>query len=262
MSSGKSHPGSKPATRIVVLGTGTGIGKTWVTQTLTEALQRAGAQATALKPIETGIPSPSTPAISDPRSTIRSADAGALGERSDASLLASISTTRPAPPPYALPDPVSPHLAARRAGRVIELRQVRDYVVRVENEVTSHVTSFVLVESAGGCLSPLGLGVSNADLALALEPAIWILVAPDALGVLHDVSATLGVLAARRRLPDHVVLSAAREPDASTGTNAAELEALGIVTPSVTAGRGDTHAFDAFARDLVARAARGRGAKP
>ncbi|HVR18507.1 MAG TPA: dethiobiotin synthase [Polyangiaceae bacterium] len=257
MSPGKWQAGGKRATRIVVLGTGTGVGKTWVTVALTEALQRAGARATALKPIETGVLSTSIPAMSDPRSTIRSADPSGLGERSDAAMLASISTTRPAPPPYALPDPVSPHLAARRAGRAIELRSVLDYVVRVENEVTSHVSSFVLVESAGGCLSPLGLGVSNADLALALEPAIWILVAPDALGVLHDVSATLGVLAARRRLPDHVVLSAAREPDASTGTNAAELEALGIVTPSATVGRGDTHALEAFARDLVARAARG-----
>ena len=236
----EGQPAGKRATRVVVLGTGTGVGKTWVTQTLTEALQRAGARATALKPIETGVPSQSTPAITDPRSTIRSVVASPLAERSDAAVLASISSTRPPAPPYALPDPVSPHLAARRAGRHIELRKVNDYVMQVENEVTSHVTSFVLIESAGGCLSPLGLGLSNADLALALEPAIWVLVAPDALGVLHDVSATLGVLAARRRLPDHVVLSAAREPDASTGTNAAELEALGIVTATATVGRGDT----------------------
>jgi dethiobiotin synthetase len=133
---------------------------------------------------------------------------------------------------------------------------VRDYVSHCENAVTSHVTSFVLVESAGGCFSPLHLGVTNADLAFALEPAVWILVAPDALGVLHDVSATLGVLSARRRLPDHVLLSAAREPDASTGTNAAELSALGIVTPTAALSRGEAFTLDPLARVLVANARR------
>jgi dethiobiotin synthetase len=112
----------------------------------------------------------------------------------------------------------------------------------------------VIIESAGGCFSPLDAGVTNADFAFALEPAVWILVAPDALGVLHDVSATLGVLAARRRLPDHLVLCAAREPDASTGSNATELESLGIMTPAATLGRGDTLALDPLAASLVARA--------
>jgi hypothetical protein len=38
-------------------------------------------------------------------------------------------------------------------------------------------------------------------------------------------------------MPDFVVLSAAREPDASTGTNADELARLGIATPVAVLGR-------------------------
>jgi dethiobiotin synthetase len=203
--------------------------------TLAKALGRCGATALALKPIETGVGS---------------------GEGSDASRLASASSRAPSAPPFAFADPVSPHLAARRAGRSIDLASVARYVELHRNEMTSHVTSFVLVESAGGCFSPLGPNLTNADLALALEPAVWILVAPDALGVLHDVSATLAALRARGRSPDHVVLSQAREPDASTGTNAAELRELGIATPAAVASRGDERALDNFAEALVVRAKR------
>lgn len=209
--------------RIIVLGTGTAVGKTWIATSLTRALRSAGAAAVGLKPIETGV------------------DAG--DEDSDGAKLARESSLVPLPPPFVFRDPVSPHLAARNAERVITLDAVTDYVAiherRLENEVTSHVTSFVVVECAGGCFSPLGLGTTNESLARALEPSVWILVAPDALGVLHDVSATLGALGARGRMPDYVVLSASRDPDASTGTNARELASLAITAPVATVGRGD-----------------------
>jgi dethiobiotin synthetase len=70
-----------------------------------------------------------------------------------------------------------------------------------------------------------------------------VLVASDALGVLHSVDATLTVL--RVFAPEtmarlRVVLSAPAEPDASTGTNAAELERLGIASPVVALERGAT----------------------
>ena len=61
---------------------------------------------------------------------------------------------------------------------------------------------------------------------------------PDALGVLHDLSATLEVMRSRGRPPDLVALCAAREPDASTGTNAGELRLLGIADPLVSVSRG------------------------
>ena len=82
-----------------------------------------------------------------------------------------------------------------------------------------------LIETAGGALSPLAPGLTNLQLAESLGPASWLVVAPDSLGVLHDLSVTLRVLP---RVPEAVVLSCARPADASTGTNAAELQRLGI----------------------------------
>jgi dethiobiotin synthetase len=117
---------------------------------------------------------------------------------------------------------VSPHLGAREQGVSIDVAQVAAWVAQQEANAGATVS---LVELAGGAFSPLGLGVTNVELALALEPALWLLVAPDALGVLHDVTATLRALP---RAPDALVLSGARAPDPSTGSNAAELARLGI----------------------------------
>ncbi len=79
-----------------------------------------------------------------------------------------------------------------------------------------------LIESAGGAFSPLNEQATNFDLALQLQPALVLLVAPDSLGVLHDVGATLRAMATSP--PTLVSLSAARPPDESTGRNATELE--------------------------------------
>jgi hypothetical protein len=117
---------------------------------------------------------------------------------------------------------VSPHLGAREASASIATAEVAAWVAQQEQLLQAEVS---LVELAGGAFSPLGLGLTNVDLALALDPALWLLVAPDALGVLHDVTATLRALP---RAPDAVVLSGSRTPDQSTGGNAEELGRLGI----------------------------------
>jgi dethiobiotin synthetase len=107
--------------------------------------------------------------------------------------------------------------------------------------MTPHAVSWQLIETAGGLFSPLSRRATNLDLALALEPALWILVAHDGLGVLHDVRATLLALrAVTTRTPDYLVLSASRTPDASTGTNAHELARLGLPKPiAVLSPHGD-----------------------
>jgi dethiobiotin synthetase len=190
-----------------------------------------------LKPIESGI---------EPIS-------GLAGPGSDAHLLAtSGSLAAPAPHPlYALAEPISPHLAARRTGTQIQLSAVRSWLEKAEAAVTPHVAPHTaiwrVVETAGGAFSPLTPAATNFDLATELDPAIWVLVASDSLGVLHDLTSTLLAMRARGRTPDHVVLSAAREPDTSTGSNAAELRLLGIANPTAVLERHQ----DAGIRDLV-----------
>jgi dethiobiotin synthase len=180
----------------------------------------------ALKPVETGVPAQD--------SKKESTDARRLERAS----------TAPAPPVhplFAFAKPVSPHLAARTEGRLISIPRIRNWVRASDqnsNALRDTTLRWTLVETAGGAFSPLTAKATNADLARALDPAIWILVAPDSLGVLHDLRATMLALQHHARSPDFVVLSRARVPDASTGTNARELSRLGIARPIATLPRG------------------------
>lgn len=229
-----------PRVRVVLLGTGTDVGKTWFGANLCRALRQRGADCLALKPIESGW----TPGSSD------------------AERLAAASGHETPHSPYRFDDPVSPHLAARRSNRLLSVELVRDHVDQASRDMPCHALSFTIVETAGGLFSPLAPGVTNWDVARALDPALWVLVAPDSLGVLHDVTATLEAARARGRAPDFVVLSAARPSDASTGTNAAELAKLGIATPAATLTRGDTD-LSHFAAELIeASRSRSRAASP
>jgi len=230
--------------RVIVLGCGTGVGKTRLGVALLSELSRANYGCIGLKPIESGVPQ-------GPLKPGPGTDAHTLGEAG--SLHVELQH-----PLYALVEPVSPHLAARLQGVQINLARVAEWVDAAEHAVTPLVSSdsaiWTVIESAGGVFSPLGLGLTNFDLALALQPAIWVLVGADSLGVLHDVSATLQAMRARDRLPEHVVLSAAREPDASTGRNAAELSALGIVAPTAVLERNDERGVRKLMQSLLGAA--------
>jgi dethiobiotin synthetase len=214
----------------VVVGTGTGVGKTWVTAALAAALVTRTRGVVALKPVETGV--------------------AADTSDSDFRRLADASSFPVEPQPFRFDAPLSPHLAAHRVGRGIEVRQLLTYVQSHESS-SAGPPDWALVETAGGLFSPLALGVTNFDLARALDPATWLLVAPDGLGVLHDVTATLGLARALGRAPDHVLLSAARTPDESTGTNAAELATLGIADPVFSARRDDPTSLESLVDALV-----------
>jgi dethiobiotin synthetase len=200
--------------RVVVLGTGTNVGKTYVTACIARDLSRL-TSVLAVKPIESGV---------------------VPGEAGDAGAIASAAGHDPKLSPWRLARAVSPHLAAREQAVTLEPTQIAAWVKHQEQGVGADVT---LVETAGGAFSPLARGVTNVDLALALDPALWLLVAPDSLGVLHDVTVALRALP---RAPDIIVLSAARDIDPSSGSNAPELLRLGICEVLETVSRGATGA--------------------
>ena len=78
----------------------------------------------------------------------------------------------------------------------------------------------------------------NADVAQLLQPDRMLLVAPDRLGVLHDVLATLRAAAAIPLRIDGIVLVEPAQPDSSTGSNADELQRLQGVPVVLSLGRG------------------------
>lgn len=237
--------------RVVVLGTGTDVGKTRVTLALKSALQRRAPHSPllALKPVETGV-DPRDPALLAPSSQ------GQSPSPSDAAVLAG--GERGAAQHYrSYVWGISPHLAAARAGDELHLAAIVQWVERQEQAHSLHCHTIqgvspssgfrlddepssastatrdpstspivTLVETAGGTFTPLSYACTNLDLARALEPAVWLLVAPDRLGVLHDVTSTIIAMERHARRPDHVVLTSPPANDLSTGTNANELSQL------------------------------------
>jgi dethiobiotin synthetase len=191
---------------LVVTGTGTGIGKTHATASLLGAWPRILSELGIEQPLVAGL---------------KPVESGVIeGGPSDVLTLEHASTfhVKRFPPPYLLARAVSPHLAAEAEGRTLELREITSYVESVRK-----LTHGVAVELAGGLFSPLAPELDNADVALALKPDAVLLVAPDRLGVLHDVAAATRAAAALGLSLSGVVLVAPELPDASTGTNAREL---------------------------------------
>lgn len=171
---------------VFVVGTGTDVGKTHVTS----ALVRVAVGAGAWKPVATGM----TDAMGE--------DARAIGAK--------------APPLHAFEPPISPHLAARRAGVTIHAKAIAD---RARELASGHEVFFV--ESAGGLFSPISDTETNLDIARMLD-AMLLLVAPDRIGVLHDITATVRAA----KIAPVIALSAPAVADASTGTNADEIRRL------------------------------------
>lgn len=187
--------------RIVVVGVGTGVGKTHLTARLARELA-TGARALALKPIETGFVDR------------RSSDAAAL----EAAALAA----RPPHPLWTAAEPCAPAAARRGDAPPLDLDAVETWVRQQEHYTTPHYT---LIETAGGLLTPLGSRSNNADLAARLGPDLILLAAPNRLGCLHLVATALAALRDAGTRSPVIALTAPGPPDASGPTNASLLRA-------------------------------------
>lgn len=182
---------------VVVTGSDTGVGKTWVTRALARALGQPGARVVAIKPFETGCEE---------------------GARGDGEALAE--ATGQAAPRSALVRlraPLAPPVAAEREGVTLDLEAVLAELRRL-----SAGADWVLVEGAGGALSPLTWDADATTLAERLDARV-VLVAADRLGTLSATHAAARCLSAIGRPPAGIVLSAPERADDSTGTNAAAL---------------------------------------
>ncbi len=190
--------GSTPPRRFLVTGTGTGVGKTYVTRSLLHALRSRHPRSLALKPIESGYQA-------------LSSDAASL-------------TLEPPiiEPRYALSAALSPHRAADLAKTSIDLGEVVGWIDDLER---ARQLSLTLIETAGGLFTPLTPRETNLDLVRALEPCTWLLVAPNRLGVLHDVQASVRAARAEHRAPDAVVLNTP-VADESSPSNLEDLNQL------------------------------------
>ncbi len=120
--------------------------------------------------------------------------------------------------PWHFRRPLAPVLAARLEGRRIRKGPVLAWLRRLRRRC-----DFLVVEGAGGLLSPLGEGWSTRDLVAGLR-AVPVVVCPNRLGAVNQVRLVLAALprgAARRAV---VVLNATGTSDASAPANGKLLE--------------------------------------
>jgi dethiobiotin synthetase len=156
---------------VLITGTDTGVGKTFVGCGLAAALTARGTTVGVLKPVETGC-------------TVRD---GMLYPE-DATRLAAFART-PLPLdqicPYRFAPPVAPHVAAELGGRMIEPRRI---ALAFEQIARHH--NVTLVEGAGGLLVPLISRYTFADLARDLSIPLVVVVGSK-LGALNHTLLTL-----------------------------------------------------------------------
>jgi dethiobiotin synthetase len=183
---------------IVVTGTGTGIGKTHVACAALTAAARRG-QVFGYKPVESGL---SEPGPTD-------------SERLDACSSFHVQHS----PGLRLQAPLSPQAAAKMEGATLDWPAIRYFV-----GATREGGVAVLVELPGGLFTPLAEGFRNVDAVRTLDPTAVVLLAPNRLGVLHDVGAALAGAAHLRATIHGVGLVAPETPDVSTPHNARDLE--------------------------------------
>lgn len=187
---------------VVVAGTDTGVGKTYVTAALARALVAAGRRTLAIKPVETGCAG-EEPAATEDGAVL----AEASGQRAPRGALVRLRV------------PVTPALAADLEGTALDVDALVAQIRALAADASAEV---VLVEGAGGLRSPISWTRDLSDIARALG-ATCLLVASDRLGTLNHVHLSVEALG-REGLPvAAVVLSAPPEPDRSTGTNASAL---------------------------------------
>lgn len=159
---------------VVVAGTGTGIGKTWVTAALATALRARGIPVAARKPVQSFDPEHDAATDADELGA-------ATGE--DPSVVC--------PRHRWLPRAMAPPMAAEALGGA------EFTVAELAGEVMQNAPreSIVLVESVGGVRSPLAVDGDTATLVNALQPELVVLVADAELGTINLVRLSTAALA-------------------------------------------------------------------
>jgi dethiobiotin synthetase len=177
---------------LFITGTDTGTGKTVLAALLTRFLCERGVNAAAFKPVCSG----------------GRADARALHAAMNGAL------TLDGINPWHFRSPVAPTLAARLEKKSVKLAQVVAHMRMMQKRF-----DILVVEGAGGLLSPLGENFNSRDLILALC-ATPIIVAQNKLGAVNHILLTLEALPKSLRMNASVLLVSPPKPDAATKLNA------------------------------------------
>ena len=188
---------------LFVTATDTGVGKTEVACALVRGHRRLGLDVAAMKPAQSG---------------------HGRGEPSDAARLAEAAGGGDPPElvcPYTFAAPLAPAVAARVEGRSVSLPRILEAAAALAGRHAA-----LVVEGAGGLLTPLTEDATYADLAAALGLPVLV-VARAGLGTVNHTALTVEALRARGLRVHGVVLNrTTRAADPSEAHNAPEIERL------------------------------------
>lgn len=155
---------------LFVTGTDTGVGKTRIAIALLAALAERGFSVAGMKPVASGC---------------RATAAGLRNDDALALLAASTVRVKYADVnPYAFAPAIAPHIAAEEAGETIVLSVLEHAYARL-----AMVAEYVVIEGAGGWLTPLGPGTTLADFASEIDARV-VLVVGLRLGCLNHAMLT------------------------------------------------------------------------
>lgn len=186
---------------LFITGTDTGVGKTHVACGILRDLRAAGVQVGAYKPVCSG-----AELLDDGQQVWRDIEA-----------LAAATDNRFPPErigPQRFAAPLAPPAAAAAEGRSVEPQ-----LLVAGRDWWSGRVELLVIEGAGGLLSPVAEGLSNADLAQQLGYPL-VVVAADRLGVINHTLLTVEVALARGLRVAGVILNRIHEtPDLSVNSN-------------------------------------------
>lgn len=155
----------RPERLVAVLGTGTGVGKTWTGARLLAGLRRAGMTVAARKPVQSFAP---------------------CDDETDADVLARATgeeAEEVCPPARWYAMAMAPPMAAPFVGKPAPTLGA----LLAELAWPAGPVDLGLVETVGGPRSPLATDADSAALAAAVDPDLAILVAPAGLGAINAV---------------------------------------------------------------------------
>ncbi|MEK6247636.1 MAG: dethiobiotin synthase, partial [Planctomycetales bacterium] len=196
-----------PTRGLYITGTDTGVGKTFVACQIVRSLRDQGHSVGVYKPVESGTyRSDSEPVPADAKALF---DAAGLPVRLEDVC------------PQTFKAPLAPHQAALAEGRQVDRSLLRDGLAKWHKRC-----DIVVVEGAGGLMSPLTQDDYNANLAQEFGYPL-VIVAANQLGVINHTLQTLITAAAFDEglaIAGVVLNQISPHPDASIASNREELQ--------------------------------------
>ncbi len=187
-----------------ITGTGTGVGKTFVTTVLTRQLRARGGSVRAIKPIISGYYD---------------------GDKTSDSVLILASLDLPITPeniakisPWRFAAPLSPDMAAKREGREIILDEVVGFC-----KENSRATDTLIIEGVGGVLVPLNDTHTVRDWIAEVDAEV-IVVAGSYLGAINHTLCTIEALIAKNLPIKALIISESENPAAPLAEVAASIQ--------------------------------------